>query len=82
MAVSADAVEDMASLQTKLPELTLLSDRKLEATAAWGVLWTGAEQPSPATFVVTRDRHVKWRHTPTASGDWPTYDQVRRALGA
>ena len=63
----------MASLQTKLPAITLLSDPKLAALAAWGVVFPNDEHPIPATFVVGRDGVVRWRYFYQRGGDWPPY---------
>jgi hypothetical protein len=81
VAISADAVEDMAALQTKLPRVRLLS-AKLPAVAAWGALLPGAEQPSPMTFIVGRDGVIRWRHLLQPAGDWPTLAQLTAALDA
>ena len=69
----------MASLQTKLPTITLLTDPQLVAVKAWGVAYPRAEHPTPATFVVAGEA-VRWRYLLGKSGDWPTYDQVAAAL--
>jgi len=80
VAVSADDVEDMAALQTKLPGLMLLTDPKLASLNAWGVLQREAEHPTPVTYVVGRDGIVKWRHLLDARGDWPTYAELEGAI--
>lgn len=69
----------MAALQTKLPALTLVSDPELAGLRAWGVLINGAEHPSPATFVVV-DGKLTYRRLLEASGDWPSYEELARAL--
>ena len=80
VAIAADDVEDMAPLQTKVPGLVLLTDPKLAALQAWGVLQRGAEHPSPVTFVIDRDGIVRWRHLLDVRGDWPTYAELLAAL--
>jgi peroxiredoxin len=80
VAIAADSVGDMASLQRKLPAITLLSDLDLAATAAWGQREPGATNPSPGTFVVSRDGIVRWRRLDEPSGDWPTYAELVAAL--
>jgi hypothetical protein len=80
VAVSADDVEDMAALQTKVPSIILVTDPKLGAIKAWGALWGSAENPSPVTFVVGKDGVVTWRHLLEARGDWPTYAALAAAL--
>ena len=69
----------MAALQTKLPAITLVSDPALDGLRAWGTLLEGAEQPSPATFIVT-DGKVTWRRLLEANGDWPTYAELAEKL--
>jgi hypothetical protein len=78
--VSADDVEDMAALQTKIPSITLVTDLKLDALKAWGALWGSAEHPSPVTYVIGKDGIVTWRHILDARGDWPTYAALAAAL--
>jgi len=70
----------MAALQTTLPAITLLTDLPLAGLRAWGVLTAGAEHPSPATFVIGKDGVVSWRRLLEASGDWPSYGELARAL--
>jgi hypothetical protein len=71
----------MAALQTRLPQVQLLSAvGNLGAVSAWGVLLQGAEHPSPATFVVDREGVVRWRYALNAAGDWPTIAQLSGAL--
>lgn len=69
----------MASLQTRLPAIALVSDPALAGLRAWGVLVKGAEHPSPATFVVEGGK-VTYRRLLEANGDWPTYAELSRAL--
>jgi peroxiredoxin len=80
VAIAADSVADMASLQPKLARITLLTDLDLAATTAWGLHAPGAENPSPGTFVVDRDGVVQWRRLEDDRGDWPTYAEVASAL--
>ncbi len=80
VAIAADDVEDMAPLQTKVPGILLMTDPKLAALQAWGVLQREAEHPSPVTFVIGRDGIVRWRHLLDVRGDWPTYAELRAAL--
>ena len=80
IAISADDVEDMAALQTKLPSITLVTDPKLGAIKAWGALWGAAEHPSPVTYVVDKSGVVAWRHLLDARGDWPRYAELAAAL--
>lgn len=77
--MSADDVEDMAALQTKVPGLLLVTDTKLASLTAWGVLQREAEHPSPVTYIVGRDGIVRWRHLLDAHGDWPTYAELEAA---
>jgi peroxiredoxin len=70
----------MAALQTKLPQITLLSDPKLGGLTAWGVLAPGEEHPIPATFVVDKSGVVRWRYIYQPRGDWPTLAEVTAAL--
>jgi peroxiredoxin len=70
----------MASLQPKLPTVTLLTDPGLKAATAWGVSEAGAEVPSPATLVVGKDGVVTYRRLEDDRGDWPTYAEVAAAL--
>jgi hypothetical protein len=72
----------MATLANKLPGLTLLTDPKLEASAAWGLAGPGAQNPAPATYLIGGDGVVRWRHLPDGRGhgDWPTYKAVADAL--
>ncbi len=81
IAIAADEVEDLARLQASLPALTLLSDRALTTSAAWGLREGDAEVPSPATFVVDRDGNVTWRHVGRKGADWPGWDALAAALG-
>jgi len=69
----------MAALQTTLPALRLVSDLRLDGLRAWGTLIPGAEHPSPATFVVV-DGKVTYRRLLEATGDWPAYAELARAL--
>lgn len=69
----------MAALQTSLPAIKLVSDPALTGLQAWGVLVRGAEHPSPATFVVT-DGKITYRRLLEATGDWPSYAELHRAL--
>ena len=69
----------MAALQTKLPAIQLVSDPALVGLRAWGMLVPGAEHPSPGTFVVEGGK-VTWRRLLEASGDWPGYPELARAL--
>lgn len=80
VAIAADPVSDTAALQAKLPQLLLLTDPDLVATAAWGLRAAGADSPSPGTFIVDRDGAVQWRHLEDARGDWPTYAELAAAL--
>jgi peroxiredoxin len=80
VAIAADSIEDMASLQQKLAAITLLSDLDLSASAAWGQREAGATNPSPGTFVVGRDGVVRWRRLDEPSGDWPTYAELVAAI--
>ncbi len=80
VAIAADSVSDMASLQPKLARITLLTDLDLSTTTAWGLHAPGAENPSPGTFVVDRDGVVQWRRLEDDRGDWPTYPEVASAL--
>ena len=71
----------MAALQTKLPQIRLLSAvQALPAMTAWGVLMPGAEHPSPATFVVDRAGLVRWRYGLQSTGDWPPVTRILQAL--
>jgi peroxiredoxin len=70
----------MASLQPKLPAVTLLSDVGLATSIAWDLHAPGAENPNPGTFVVDRDGTVRWRRLADSRGDWPTYAEVAAAL--
>jgi peroxiredoxin len=79
VAISADALDDLASLVPKLPSVTLLADPGLVATAAWGLRVPGAEAPSPGTFVIAGGA-IAWRHLEGPSGDWPTYAELTAAL--
>jgi hypothetical protein len=79
VAISADDLEDMAALQTKLPRVRLLS-AKLPAVAAWGALLPGAEQPTPMTFIVGHDGVIRWRYLLQPAGDWPGFAQLAAAL--
>lgn len=80
VAIAADSPADTASLQARLPGLALLIDPQLAAAAAWGVRAAGADNPSPGTFVVGRDRAVRWLRLEDARGDWPTYAELAAAL--
>lgn len=80
VAIAADSVADMAELQATLAKLTLLSDRDLSVTTAWGLHVPGAEAPSPGTFVVSRDGLVRWRRLGDQRVDWPTYPELAAAL--
>ncbi len=80
VAIAADSVEDMRDLQPKLPGVTLLTDLTMKASEAWGLRVTGAEHPSPGTFVVTRDGTVTFRRLADANGDWPSWDELAAAL--
>jgi len=71
----------MAALQTKLQGVSLLTDPDVRASEAWGVHVAGAENPSPATYVVGVDGVVRWRKLGDQNGDWPTYEEVATALG-
>src|SRR5882724_9866996 len=79
-AVAADEIADMAALQTTLPSISLVSDRTLAASKAWGRYIEGADSPTPATFVVDRDGVIAWSHLPDANGDWPTYAALAATL--
>jgi peroxiredoxin len=80
VAIAADPVSDMATLQATLPKLTLLSDLDQSAATAWGLHVAGAEAPSPGTFVIGRDGLVQWRRLADNHGDWPTYPELAAAL--
>jgi peroxiredoxin len=80
VAIAADSVADMASLQARLPPITLLTDPELAASTAWSLHAAGAENPSPGTFVVGRDGIVAWRHLEDSRGDWPTYAELAAAF--
>ncbi|MBA2540916.1 MAG: redoxin domain-containing protein [Deltaproteobacteria bacterium] len=80
VAISADEVEDLAALQTKLPAITLLTDLGLVGLRAWGVVIKDAEHPSPATFVVGEDGLVTYRRLLDADNDWPSYGELVRSL--
>jgi hypothetical protein len=70
----------MAALQAKAPGVTLLTDPGVAASTAWGVHVSGAESPSPGTFVVSREGVVQWRRLEDSRGDWPTYAELAAAL--
>ena len=69
----------MAGLQTKVPGLVLLTDPTLATATAWGVHLTGADEPSPGTFVV-RGGVIRYQRLEERSGDWPTYAELSSAL--
>jgi hypothetical protein len=79
IAIAADAVTDMAALQTKLPHITLVSDTTLAASRSWGLLVAGGEHPDPGTFIVAGGK-VTYRRLEDRRGDWPTYAELRSAL--
>ena len=79
VAIAADAVTDMAALQTKLPRITLVSDTTLAASKAWGLLLAGGEHPNPGTFVVAGGTNT-YRRLEDRRGDWPTYAELAAAL--
>lgn len=79
VAISADALDDLASLVPRLPSVTLLADPGLVATTAWGLRVAGAEAPSPGTFVIAGGA-ITWRHLEGPAGDWPTYAELSSAL--
>jgi hypothetical protein len=79
VAIAADAVTDMAALQTKLPHITLVSDTTLGASKAWGLLLAGGEHPNPGTFVVAGGT-ITYRRLEDRRGDWPTYAELAAAL--
>ena len=79
VAIAADAVTDMAALQTKLPRITLVSDTTLAASKAWGLLLAGGEHPNPGTFVVAGGT-ITYRRLEDRRGDWPTYAELAAAL--
>jgi peroxiredoxin len=80
VAIAADSVDDMASLQAKLPDLELLTDPGLATAHAWGLQAKDAEEPSPGTFVVDQTGQITYRRLEDASGDWPTYAEVAAAI--
>lgn len=79
VAISADALADLASLVPRLPSVTLLADPGLVATTAWGLRVPGAEAPSPGTFVLANGA-ITWRHLEGPTGDWPSYAELAAAL--
>lgn len=80
MAIASDSVAEMAALQTKLPQVTLLTDLDQKAAIAWGVHYPGADDPTPSTFVV-RDGLIRYQRIEQRGGDWPTYPELAAALG-
>ncbi len=80
--MSADKIDDLIPLQQTLPGVILLTDLKLESAAAWGLREPGAEQPSPATFVVDSTGAIRWRKLGDSRGDWPTYAELAAKLGS
>jgi peroxiredoxin len=70
----------MNGLQPRIPEVVLLTDLKLTASTAWGLVTPRAEEPEPATFIIDREGVIRYRKLGDAKGDWPTYDDVARAL--
>jgi len=70
----------MAALQTKVAGITLLADPALTTIRMWGALLPGAEHPSPVTFVVNKDRQIRYRHPLDVDGDWPRYSDLAAAL--
>ncbi len=80
IAIAADAVDDTARLQARLPGLRLLTDPSMSAPAAWGLRIGAAEAPWPATFVVDDRGTVAWRHLGVRGADWPTWDALAAAL--
>jgi peroxiredoxin len=80
IAISADALDDLAALVPKLPNVRLLTDPGLVAASAWGLRVPGAEAPSPGTFVVGNDGVIAWRRLEQPHSDWPTYAELTAAL--
>ena len=80
IAIAADELDDMKALQPKLPGITLVSDRTLAASKAWGRYINGADSPTPATYVVDGNGAIEWSHLPDDKGDWPSYAELAAAL--
>jgi peroxiredoxin len=68
-------------LQPRFPAITLLTDPDKTATAAWGVLPSGGDEPDAAVFVVNRSGVITYqRRGDDARGDWPSYAELLAAL--
>jgi len=80
VAIAADEIADMAELQKRVPEVTLLADVKLSGSVAWGLVPAGAEESTAATFVIERDGSVRYRRLAAPTSDYPTYAELAAAL--
>lgn len=78
--MSADAVDDLASIAKGLAGVTLVTDPGLAASRAWGLAPPEAEAPDPATVVLDRAGVIRWRRLRDDRGDWPTYAELEAAL--
>lgn len=82
-AIATDSVADTATLQARVPGITVLTDLdpEISAIAAWGLRIGDAEHPWPGTFVVAAPTGVvRWRYIGAADGDWPTLAELAAAI--
>lgn len=82
--ISVDSVEDSRALADRLgTRIPLLSDPDMTVIGAWGVAMEGRDIAVPATFVVDRERRIRWRRVGETQIDRPaiaeTLDQARKA---
>lgn len=77
VAISADTMQDSQKLVKRLGlSFPLLSDVDLQTAIEYGVAMKEEEIAVPATFIISRDGEIKWKHVGETMIDRPDPDQV------
>ena len=80
MAVSPDPVAKAAELKAKLKlSFEVYSDKDGAISKALGVWDAEAEVSKPATFIVSSERDIVFKHVGLDKADRPTVDDILKA---
>jgi peroxiredoxin len=77
VAISADTVQDSQNLVKRLDlRFPLLSDVDLKTAIDYGVAMKDEEIAIPATFIISKNGEIKWKHVGETKIDRPEPDQI------
>ncbi len=82
-AISVDTVEESAALVAKLGlGFPLLSDPGMKTIIAYGVAMDGEDIAVPSTFVIDRNRRIRFAYVGETQADRPSNDALLGWLDA